>query len=188
MPLAGFLPKVVSTVEIQILLPKSIQEAHRDHWHHTWANLGQNFQITKTAVTPRLLVAVTWNLAKVAHTRHAPSCKISAPYPQWFKSYHQKGSFLTSFKTLVSIPFKTPNICKIQHCSYIYKISFQDPTRCHCNHHFCPKCKVRSFQDPWFSLFPGSWQVDSLFFSPQSATGMQRTSNWHLMSGRVRSH
>ena len=48
--------------------------------------------------------------------------------------------------------------------------------------------KFRSFQDPHISLFPGSWQVDSSFFSHQSLTGMQRTSNRHLMSGRVRSH
>ena len=35
--------------------------------------------------------------------------------------------------------------------------------------------------------FQKSWQVDSSFSSPQSSTGMQRTSNWRLTSGRVRS-
>ena len=188
MPLAGFLPKVVSTVEIQNLLPKSIQEAHRDHWHCAWANLGQNFQITKNSDNSEAIGSSDLKFSQKFLTLgvHHPA-KFQLSYPQQFKRYCQKGSFLTPFKTLVRIPFKTPNICKIQHCSYIYEISFQDPTQCHCNHHLCPKCKVWSFQDSQFSLFPGSWQVDSSFFSPQSLTGMQRTSNWCLMSGRVKS-
>ena len=61
MPLACFLPKVVSTIKIQILLPKSTQEAPRDHWHCAWANLGQKIWNTKTAITLRVLVAETWN-------------------------------------------------------------------------------------------------------------------------------
>ena len=109
------------------------------------------------------------------------------PLPPAVQKLSPKGSFLVPFKTLDWIPFKTPNICKTQHYSYVYESSFQDPTWCHCNHHFCSKHKVRSFQDPQFSLFPGPWQMDSLFFSPQSSTGMQRTSNWCLTSGRVRS-
>ena len=120
---------------------------------------------------------------------------ISAHHPAKFQPYTPSGSkviakkvhFLTHFKTLARIPFKTQNICKIRHYSYIYESSFQDHTQCHCNHHFCSKCKVRSFQDPRFSLFPGPWQVDNSFFSPWSSTGMQRTSYWHLMNVRVRS-
>ena len=34
--------------------------------------------------------------------------------------------------------------------------------------------QVWSLQDPLFSLFPGSWPVDTSFFSPWSLTGMQR--------------
>ena len=39
--MTSFLPKVASTIKIKILLPKSIQEAPRDHWHHAHANLGK---------------------------------------------------------------------------------------------------------------------------------------------------
>ena len=46
------------------------------------------------------------------------------------------------------------------------------------------ECKSRSFQNPCFSLFPAIWQVDSSSFNPQSLTGMQRTSNRHLTSGK----
>ena len=121
--------------------------------------------------------------------------KISALYLKQFKSYCKKGSFSIPFKTPKPIPFKTIKSCKTLHYSYLYENSFQD-------HYSGPlhsplysyreqtlsKRKFKSFQDPCFSLIPGSWQVDSSYFSYQSLTGTQRTSNRHLMSGRSRSH
>ena len=196
MPLAGFPPKVVSPIEIQILPPKPTQETPRDHWHHTCANLGQNFQITKTAITLRLLVAVTWNLAKSCSHQACTILQNFSSLPPAVPKLSPKRYIFNSFQDPCQDSFQDPGLDSFQDPKYlqntallihIHEISFQDPTRCHCNHHFCPKRKFRSFQDPQFSLFPGSWQVDSSFSSPQSLTGMQRTSNWHLMSGRVRS-
>ena len=69
-------------------------------------------------ITLGVLMVESRNLVKSAHTRCAPSCKISAPYPQRFKSYWQKCSFLTSFKTLAAqlTPFQT--ICLLSRPLY----------------------------------------------------------------------
>ena len=184
------------TVKIRILLPKSVQEApgSTDTAHAQIRvkilepqkhDNSEAFDHSDAIILP-----------KVAHTRNALSCKIAAPYPKRLQSYHQKGLFLFPFKTLVRIPFKTPNIgsfktlviCKIQLCLIHIRNFLSRPLlRAILIITFAQSASFDSFQDPRFSLFPGSWQVDSSFFSPQSLTGMQRTSNWHLMSGRVRS-
>ena len=71
-----------------------------------------------------------------------------ALYPQRFKRYHQKGLFLIPFKTLGQVPFKTIHIGKIQYCSYIYEISFQDHYLVPLYSSHCSKRKFQSFQDP----------------------------------------
>ena len=130
------------------------------------------------------------------------SHKISALCPKLFKSYCQKGSILVPFKTLGPVPFKTIRPCKYYISCIHTKFPFK--TTAQVNRNFLSRplysplhltgirpslnAKFRSFQDPHISLFPGSWQVDNSFFNHQSSTGMQRTSNRHLMSGRVRSH
>ena len=173
-----FPPKVASTVKIQILLHQNqLRRTPRDHWQCACAKLSQNFQITKTAITPRLLVAVTCNFAqKVAHNRHAPSCKISAPLPPVVHKLSPKRYIFNSFQDPCQDSFqdpgldhfKTPIICKIQHYSYIYemKVPFKTLLGAIVIVTFVSKCKVWSFQDPRFSPFPGPWQVDSFIFQP----------------------
>ena len=64
-------------------------------------------------------------------------------------------------------------------------ISLQDPCT-HFNSETLTKHTFGSFQDPCFSFIPAQWQVDSLYFNHPSLTGMLKTSNLLLMSGKVR--
>ena len=154
MPLACFLPKVASTIKIQILPPKPTQGTPRDHWQCACTKSSQNFQITKTAITLRLLVTAICNSAKITHNKHTSSCKISAPYPPAVQKLSPKRYIFNSFQDPCQDsfqdpgldPFKTLDYLQIQHYSYVYESSFQDPTRCHCNCHFCSNTKFDHFK------------------------------------------
>ena len=72
---------------------------------------------------------------------------------------------------------------------YMYKFPFETLV---CDQ--CTRLAIRHKQNAIFdyfktldfSLFPAQWQVDSLYFSHPHLTGMQRTSNLHLQSGKAK--
>ena len=100
MPLACFLPKVASTIKIQILAPKPTQGTPRDHWQCACAKQNQILQNTKTAITSRLLVAVTWNLATSCSQQARTILQNFNSLPPVVQKLSPKRHIFTPFKTI----------------------------------------------------------------------------------------
>ena len=111
MPLAGFPPKVASTVTFQNFLPKVCPGVHRDHWDHVWANLVAVFSNTKTVISQKIMVGMTWNWHTKCPAYMHTTCQNFSPLPQMVQKLLPKVSIFSFFQDPWSEFLSRPSYC-----------------------------------------------------------------------------
>ena len=169
-----FPPKQVSTIKFRISQPIVPQQVHCGC---LWANLAKCQKHTKSVVTSTL-------------------CQNFSPVLLALVKLSQKVYSVASFKTISFEDHCTSVWVNISHMAYFFRYSqpiciylghiqhsFQDP----CPSSASKRLLTIPFKTLAFILFAGQWLQDSSYSNHQCLTGMLKTSNVHLKSGRVKS-